>query len=105
MSDSSSLAGSEVTADDGLVLSDKASEQAMASDAAMNEAVDSDLTSKTQQVGDHYLTRFQIWDPKDYVWEPYDPSQIKHIAPREDLYNYFYLDVRYMNERCMYHIQ
>ncbi|OJA20324.1 hypothetical protein AZE42_05438 [Rhizopogon vesiculosus] len=104
MSDSSSLAGSEFTADDGLAItqnpqSEIVFEDTMAGDAvAMDEAADNGL-SNTQHAYDRYLVRFQIWDPRNYVWTPYDPSHIKPIAPREDLYNYFYLDVRYTNEQ------
>ncbi|OAX38586.1 hypothetical protein K503DRAFT_770335 [Rhizopogon vinicolor AM-OR11-026] len=103
MSDSSSLAGSEPTADDGLTVtqdtqSEMVLEDAMTGDAAMDEAADNGL-SNTQHAYDRYLVRFQIWDPRNYVWTPYDPSHIKPIAPREDLYNYFYLDVRYTNEQ------
>ncbi|KAG1892084.1 P-loop containing nucleoside triphosphate hydrolase protein, partial [Suillus subluteus] len=37
-------------------------------------------------------------------WRPYDPSFIKPVPRREDLHNYFYLDIRYQNERSHPHL-
>ena len=59
MSDSSSHTGSEVTADDGLVLSDKASEQAMTSDATMNEVSKSPARSPSCTLLN--LTYYYYW--------------------------------------------
>ncbi|OAX30785.1 hypothetical protein K503DRAFT_870878 [Rhizopogon vinicolor AM-OR11-026] len=33
------------------------------------------------------------WDPKHLFWKSYGRSHVEPIVPREDLYNYFYLDV------------
>ncbi|KAG1873648.1 P-loop containing nucleoside triphosphate hydrolase protein [Suillus subalutaceus] len=58
-----------------------------------------DKASKTQKAEDRYLQRFQVRDNAAGVWRPYDPSFIKPVPRREDLANYFYLDIRYQNER------
>ncbi|KAJ8585537.1 hypothetical protein M405DRAFT_844472 [Rhizopogon salebrosus TDB-379] len=73
MSDSSSLPGSEVTADDGPdTLSNIPPKDAMVGDAAI---VEYSLTPKH----------------KDPHYHGCIPSRVKLIAPpREDLYNYFY---------------
>lgn len=98
MSDSSSLAGSEVISDDGTgteTMSDGGTDPLQ--DATKDEAAPEDETPlpNTQKVEDRYLRRFQMWDRAAKVWVPYDPSFIKPVPPREDLHNYFYLDVRY----------
>jgi hypothetical protein len=33
--------------------------------------------------------------PVQYAWQPYDPSSVQSTEPREDVENYFYLDIRY----------
>jgi hypothetical protein len=33
--------------------------------------------------------------PVQYAWQPYDPSSVQSTPPREDVENYFYLEVRY----------
>ncbi|KAK0469251.1 P-loop containing nucleoside triphosphate hydrolase protein [Desarmillaria tabescens] len=57
--------------------------------------------SKTEVPCDRYLKRFQIWDPEDFEYVPYDLS-VNESSPtpkEEDHVNYFYLDMRYKNER------
>lgn len=71
----------------------------------------------TEQAEHHYLRRWQIWAPAKanipttqnnwhnpaqewgapvhYAWQPYDPSSVEPAPPREDIENYFYLNVRY----------
>lgn len=72
----------------------------------------------TEQAEHHYLRRWQIWGPSkagistkrndwhdpaqewgaplvQYAWQPYDPSSVQPAPPREDIENYFYLNVRY----------
>lgn len=72
----------------------------------------------TEQAEHHYLRRWQIWapgkafipttqndwhnsaqdwgaPPVNYAWQPYDPSSVQPAPPREDIENYFYLNVRY----------
>ncbi|KAJ8596712.1 P-loop containing nucleoside triphosphate hydrolase protein [Rhizopogon salebrosus TDB-379] len=104
MSDSSSLAGSEFKAaeDDPVVNQDTQGdighEDRMAADAAIEEAAENG-PGNTELALDRYLIRYQIWDPDRYFWKPYDPSHIKPIPAREDLHNYFYLDVRYANDQ------
>ncbi|OJA14965.1 hypothetical protein AZE42_03217 [Rhizopogon vesiculosus] len=71
--------------------------------------------NQTEQAGHHYIRRWQIWSPVkpnnpagwppvapdwaappvQFAWQPYDPSSVESTAPREDVENYFYLDVRY----------
>ncbi|OAX41588.1 P-loop containing nucleoside triphosphate hydrolase protein [Rhizopogon vinicolor AM-OR11-026] len=102
MSDSSSLQGSESTADESPVVwqdarGDLVSQDMIAVDHA--STLDEEAADNTQQAWDHYLVRFQIWDDKHYNWKPYDPSHVKPIVPRQDLYNYFYLDIRYSDDR------
>ncbi|KAK0469259.1 P-loop containing nucleoside triphosphate hydrolase protein [Desarmillaria tabescens] len=60
--------------------------------------------SKTEIACDRYLKRFQIWDPEEFEYVPYDPSSNaespSQAAPKEeDKTNYFYIDERYHNER------
>lgn len=76
------------------------------------------LLEKTEKAERHYLRRWQIWaketkqtpaqewdnpaqgwgaPPIQYAWQPYDPSSIQPMPPREDVDNYFYLNVRYTN--------
>lgn len=98
MSDSSSVAGSEVIYDDDTdseIESDGGTDPLQGT--TKDEAVPKSETrlSNTQKAEDRYLRRFQMWDYAAKVWVPYDPSFIKPVPPREDLYNYFYLDVRY----------
>ncbi|KAG2156420.1 P-loop containing nucleoside triphosphate hydrolase protein [Suillus clintonianus] len=136
MSDSSSLAGSEVISDDGaaswttsdsctaplqdaqnvipskdLNVAVHATGVGVLQDAqniipskdlniaghATGVGAEDDTSLKTQKNQDRYLRRFQIWDRAFGVWKPYDPSFIKPVPPREDLHNYFYLDVRHKN--------
>lgn len=47
------------------------------------------------------MQRFLILDLDIDIWTPYDPSFIKPVAERKDLCNYFYLDVRFVNERSL----
>ncbi|OAX41648.1 P-loop containing nucleoside triphosphate hydrolase protein [Rhizopogon vinicolor AM-OR11-026] len=78
------------------------------------------ILNPTEQAGHHHIRRFQIWapvkpnnpagwppvapdsgqwghgaPPVQFAWQPYDPSSVESTAPREDVENYFYLDVRY----------
>ncbi|KAG1835778.1 hypothetical protein F4604DRAFT_1944167 [Suillus subluteus] len=77
------------------------------------------LIEKTEKAEHHYLRRQQIWakeadptkqtpaqgwndpaqgwgaPPVEYAWQPYDPSSIQPAPPREDVDNYFYLNVQY----------
>ncbi|KAG2115511.1 P-loop containing nucleoside triphosphate hydrolase protein [Suillus clintonianus] len=80
---------------------------------------------KTEEAGHHFLRRWQIrapakagnrtrrhsthsWDddqeqarraPREqHDWQPYDPSSVQPAAPREDIDNYFYLNIRYHRE-------
>ncbi|KAG1776766.1 P-loop containing nucleoside triphosphate hydrolase protein [Suillus placidus] len=79
------------------------------------------LLEKTEEAEHHYLRRWQIWSkennptkrtpaqgwddpsqgwgapPVQYDWQPYDPSSVQPAPPREDIDNYFYLNVRYTN--------
>ena len=58
--------------------------------------------SKTEFPCDRYLRRFQIWDPAELEYVPYDSSA--NTSPpatkEEDKTNYFYIDSRYKIERC-----
>ncbi|KAG0709288.1 P-loop containing nucleoside triphosphate hydrolase protein [Suillus ampliporus] len=76
------------------------------------------LLDRTEEAGHHYLRRWRIWapvkldnpvaepppaqgwgaPPVKYAWQPYDPSSVQSTPPREDIDNYFYLDVRYHQE-------
>ncbi|KAG0706935.1 P-loop containing nucleoside triphosphate hydrolase protein [Suillus ampliporus] len=78
------------------------------------------LLNKTEEAGHHYLRRWQIWAPikldnpvgwpppaqpwdaspplVQYAWQPYDPSSVQPAPPREDVDNYFYLDIRHHRE-------
>ncbi|KAG1718745.1 P-loop containing nucleoside triphosphate hydrolase protein [Suillus paluster] len=73
---------------------------------------------KTEEAGHHYLRRWRIWAPVkpdnlvawppptpgwdaqavQYAWQPYDPSSVQPAPPREDIDNYFYLDIRHHRE-------
>jgi hypothetical protein len=75
------------------------------------------LLEKTEKAEHHYLRRWQIWaeaaqqirwdrdySPEreraplvQYDWKPYDPSSVQPAPPREDIDNYFYLNIRYTN--------
>ncbi|KAG1843152.1 P-loop containing nucleoside triphosphate hydrolase protein [Suillus subalutaceus] len=77
------------------------------------------LIEKTEKAEHHYLRRWQIWakeadptkqtpaqgwndqgwgaPPVEYAWQPYDPSSIQPAPPREDVDNFFYLNIRYTN--------
>ncbi|KAK0499925.1 P-loop containing nucleoside triphosphate hydrolase protein [Armillaria luteobubalina] len=59
--------------------------------------------SKTEIACDGYLRRFQIWDPQELEYIPYDPSGNTHDSEttleNEDEANYFYLDTRYESKR------
>ncbi|KAG2117195.1 P-loop containing nucleoside triphosphate hydrolase protein [Suillus discolor] len=71
---------------------------------------------KTEKAEHHYLRRNFIWAKANnstpaqeydspgqhwgaprsqYDWQPYDPSSVQPAPPREDIENYFYLDIRY----------
>lgn len=71
---------------------------------------------KTEKAEHHYLRRNFIWAKADnstpaqeydsprhqwgaphvqYAWKPYDPSSVQPAPPREDIENYFYLNMRY----------
>lgn len=71
---------------------------------------------KTEKAEHHYLRRYFIWakasdptpaeewgspeqrwgaPPVQYDWQPYDPSSVQPVPPREDLDNYFYVNNRY----------
>lgn len=69
----------------------------IAEHATRTKTAPEDKFSRTQKAEDRYLRRFQIWDFE--VWMPYDPSFIKPVPQRKDLDNYFYLDIRYRNEK------
>jgi len=81
------------------------------------------LLNGAEEAGHHYLRRWQIWapvkldvrsqtpewnaaqdrwgaSPKQFAWQPYDRSAIpsQTTAPREDVKNFFYLDVRYRKQ-------
>ncbi|KAG2141658.1 P-loop containing nucleoside triphosphate hydrolase protein [Suillus cothurnatus] len=70
-----------------------------AEDATGTKTASEDKVSKTEKAEAHYLQRFHMWDCDAKVWRPYDPSFIKPVPQREDLNNYFYLDIRYRNEQ------
>ncbi|KAG2073101.1 P-loop containing nucleoside triphosphate hydrolase protein [Suillus decipiens] len=75
------------------------------------------LCEQTEKAEYHYLRRWQIWavdptgqapvqewdDPQQrwgapriqYTWQPYDPSSVQPAPPREDIDNYFYVNIRY----------
>ncbi|KAK0451608.1 P-loop containing nucleoside triphosphate hydrolase protein [Armillaria borealis] len=59
--------------------------------------------SKTEIVRDRYLRRFQVWDPEELEYVPYDPSGNTHVSEttskKEDETNYFYIDTRYQSKR------
>ncbi|KAK0236428.1 P-loop containing nucleoside triphosphate hydrolase protein [Armillaria nabsnona] len=59
--------------------------------------------SKTEIVCDRYLRRFQVWDPEELEYVPYDPSGNTHNSEttpkKEDETNYFYIDTRYHSKR------
>ncbi|KAJ8596163.1 P-loop containing nucleoside triphosphate hydrolase protein [Rhizopogon salebrosus TDB-379] len=79
------------------------------------------LPNNTEKAGHHYLRRWQIWapvksdnpaewpstspdsgwgaPPVQYGWQPYDLSSVQSSPPREDVENYFYLEVRYRNRQ------
>ncbi|KAK0194293.1 P-loop containing nucleoside triphosphate hydrolase protein [Armillaria mellea] len=53
-----------------------------------------ELKKKTEIQCEHYLKRHLVYE--DYGWVPYDPSTyVKPKTEREDLDNYFYVNVRY----------
>ncbi|KAK0223735.1 P-loop containing nucleoside triphosphate hydrolase protein [Armillaria fumosa] len=53
-----------------------------------------ELKKKTEIQCEHYLKRHLLYE--DYKWVPYDPSTyVKPKTEREDLDNYFYVNVRY----------
>ena len=79
------------------------------------------LLNGAEEAGHHYLRRWQIWapvklgipdqtpgwcgaqddwgaSPVQFAWQPYDRSAIQTTAPREDVKNFFYLDVRYRKQ-------
>ncbi|KAH7931153.1 P-loop containing nucleoside triphosphate hydrolase protein [Leucogyrophana mollusca] len=56
--------------------------------------------SKTEENGNHFLRRWQKWDSKTYTWLPHDPSTVESEPVREDVHNYFYVNVRYMDVRA-----
>lgn len=58
--------------------------------------------SKTEIPCDRYLKRFQIWDHEELEYVPYDSSaNTSSPAPKEeDKTNYFYIDSRFLTERC-----
>ncbi|KAG2060264.1 P-loop containing nucleoside triphosphate hydrolase protein [Suillus hirtellus] len=101
-SHSSYLADSEVMPDDTTVSSqDTITSEGMnvAQDATGAKAASEDKVSKTQNIEDRYLRRFQMWDNAECIWRPYDPSFIKPVSQPIDLNNYFYLDVQYEDEQ------
>ncbi|KAG0703086.1 P-loop containing nucleoside triphosphate hydrolase protein [Suillus ampliporus] len=109
MSNSSSLTRSEVTSADGTApLQDgqnaissedtNVARDATVVDEAASKPEETIRLRNTQKAEDRYLRRFQKWDRAAEVWRPYDPSFIKPVPPREDVHNYFYLNVRYQNE-------
>ncbi|KAK0194285.1 P-loop containing nucleoside triphosphate hydrolase protein [Armillaria mellea] len=59
--------------------------------------------SKTEIACDRYLRRFQVWDPEELEYVPYDPSGNTHgsetTPKKEDEANYFYIDTRYQSKR------
>ncbi len=53
-----------------------------------------ELKKKTEIQCEHYLKRHLLYE--GYSWVPYDPSTyVKPKTEREDLDNYFYVNVRY----------
>jgi len=81
------------------------------------------LLNGAEEAGHHYLRRWQIWAPVNldvrsqtpewhaaqdlrggpsvqFAWQPYDRSAIpsQTTAPREDVKNFFYLDIRYRKQ-------
>lgn len=107
MSGSSSLTDSEVTSDDDQAPFQDTHDAIpsegvdLAEQATGNKTASGNKVNKTQKVHDRYLQRFLILDLDIDIWTPYDPSFIKPVAERKDLCNYFYLDVRFVNERSL----
>lgn len=44
---------------------------------------------------DHYLVREQIWYEGIQRWLPYDASRFEIPVPKQDLGNYFYVNIRH----------
>ncbi|KAK0205263.1 P-loop containing nucleoside triphosphate hydrolase protein [Desarmillaria ectypa] len=67
---------------------------ATSEDEAAAEMAAAELKKKTEVQCEHYLQRHLLHE--GYQWVPYDPSTyVKPKTEREDLDNYFYVNVRY----------
>ncbi|KAK0469250.1 P-loop containing nucleoside triphosphate hydrolase protein [Desarmillaria tabescens] len=67
---------------------------AISEDEAAAEKAMEELKKRTELQCEHYLQRHLLYE--GYRWVPYDPSTyVKPKTEREDLNNYFYVNVRY----------
>ncbi len=67
------------------------------SDSETDDAEGHPDTKKTKLEMGHFIKRFRIFDSEAWSWIPYDPSKEELYRPveRDDVDNYFYVDVRY----------